>query len=100
MTTTVLVESGPYGIVRHPQFLGAMLMACAAILVSQHWFLVLTGTSLIASMSTWIQEAEKHLLAKFGDDYRRYMEKVPGLNLVLGLIRLLQRRKREVDANR
>jgi protein-S-isoprenylcysteine O-methyltransferase Ste14 len=100
MTTTVLVESGPYGIVRHPQFLGVTLMACAAILVSQHWFFVLTGAPLIASMSTWIQEAEKHLLAKFGDDYRRYMEKVPGLNLVLGIIRQLQRGKREADADR
>ena len=100
MSTTVLVESGPYGIVRHPQFLGAILMVCAFILVSQHWVFVLTGAPLVASMSIWVQEAEKHLLAKFGDDYRRYMEKVPGLNLVLGIIRRLQRRKREADADR
>lgn len=100
MATTVLVESGPYGVVRHPQFLGAILMACAAILVSQHWLFVLTGAPLIASMSTWIQEAEKHLLGKFGDDYRCYMDKVPGLNLVLGIIRLLQRRKREAKSDR
>lgn len=39
MCTTVLVESGTYGIVRHPQFLGVTLMICASILVSQHWLL-------------------------------------------------------------
>jgi len=100
MYTTVLVESGTYGIVRHPQFLGVVLMVCASILVSQHWLFVLIGVPLIVSMSKWIQEAEEHLIAKFGDDYRRYMEKVPRMNLVLGVIRLLQRRKREVKVDR
>ena len=45
--------------------------------------------TLIVSMFKWIFEAEKHLLAKFRDDYRRYMEKVPRLNLVLGIMRML-----------
>ena len=100
MYTTVLVESGTYGIVRHPQFLGVVLMMCASILVSQHWLFVLIGVPLIVSMFYWIQEAEEHLIAKFGDDYKRYMQKVPRINFVLGIIRLLQRRKREVKADR
>ena len=100
MCTTVLVESGTYGIVRHPQFLGVVLMMCGAILVSQHWVFALIGVPLIASMAKWIQEAEGHLIAKFGDDYKRYMQKVPRINFVLGVIRLLQRRTREVKADR
>lgn len=100
MYTTVLVESGTYGIVRHPQFLGVVLMMCASILVSQHWLFVLIGVPLIVSMSKWIREAEEHLIAKFGDDYKHYMEKVPRINFVLGVIRLLQRRKREVKVDR
>jgi protein-S-isoprenylcysteine O-methyltransferase Ste14 len=54
MSTTVLVESGPYAIVRHPQFLGMVLMLGAAIFVSQHWIFVSIGVPLIVSMFKWI----------------------------------------------
>ena len=92
MSTTVLVESGTYGIVRHPQFLGVVLMVCASILVSQHWLFALLGVPLIASLPKWIQDAEEHLTAKFGDDYKRYMKRVPRMNLLLGIIRLLRKK--------
>ena len=97
MATTVLVESGPYGIVRHPQFLGAQLMICAAILITQHWLFALIGVYLLLSfvLSKWVQASEEHLIAKFGDDYKHYMEKVPRMNFLLGIIRLLRRRKKE-----
>ncbi len=95
MGTTVLVESGPYSIVRHPQFLGVTLMVCASFLVSQHWLFALLGVPLIASFPKWIKDSEKHLIAKFGDDYKRYMEKVPRMNFLLGIIRLLRRREKE-----
>ena len=93
MFTTVVVESGTYGIVRHPQFLGVVLMACASILVSQYWLFVLIGVPLIVSMFKWVQLAEENLIAKFGDDYRRYMRKVPRINLFLGILRLVKRRR-------
>jgi protein-S-isoprenylcysteine O-methyltransferase Ste14 len=97
MATTVLVESGTYGIVRHPQFLGAQLMICAAILITQHWLFALIGVYLLLSfvLSKWVQASEEHLIAKFGDDYKHYMEKVPRMNFLLGIIRLLRRRKKE-----
>jgi len=95
MYTTVLVESGTYGIVRHPQMLGVVLMICASILVSQHWLFVLIGVPLILSFFTkWIQDSEQHLIAKFGDDYKRYMQKVPRMNFLVGIIRLLRRREK------
>jgi hypothetical protein len=40
-------------------------------------------------------KADQELIEKFGDDYRRYMQKVPRMNFLLGLIRLLRRRKGE-----
>lgn len=96
MYTTVLVESGTYGIVRHPQYLGVALMVCASILVSQHWLFALIGVPLIVSFFTnWIRDEEEHLIAKFGDDYKLYMKKVPRMNLLLGIIRLLRRRMKE-----
>ena len=43
--------------------------------------------------------ADKASIEKFGDDYKTYMKKVPRANFLLGIIRLLQRRKieRNVD---
>jgi len=93
MATTVLVESGTYGIVRHPQFLGVALMVCASILVSQHWLFALIGVPLIVLLFTkWIKDSEEHLIAKFGDDYKRYMERVPRINFISGIIRLLRKK--------
>ncbi|UCH04635.1 MAG: 4Fe-4S binding protein [Candidatus Thorarchaeota archaeon] len=95
MATTVLVESGTYGIVRHPQFLGAVLMMCASILISQHWFFVLVGVPPILSMHIWVQNSEELLIAKFGDDYKRYMRRVPRMNLFLGILRAVERKKED-----
>jgi len=93
MDTTVVVESGTYGIVRHPQYLGAILVMCAAVLISQHWLFALIGIFIVWITPRWIREEEASLLAKFGDAYKRYMEKVPRMNFVLGIIRLLRRKK-------
>jgi protein-S-isoprenylcysteine O-methyltransferase Ste14/NAD-dependent dihydropyrimidine dehydrogenase PreA subunit len=92
MDTTVIVESGTYGIVRHPQFLGAVLTTCASILISQYWLFALIGIFEVLITAKWIREEEENLIAKFGDDYKRYMETVPRINLVLGIIRLLRRK--------
>ena len=93
MDTTVIVESGTYGIVRHPQFLGAILTVCASILISQHWLFALIGILIVWVTAKWLRETEENLLLRFGDEYKRYMEKVPRMNFVLGIIRLLRRKK-------
>ena len=36
---------------------------------------------------------EKGLIIRFGDDYKRYMKRVPGLNPLLGVMRLLSEKK-------
>ena len=91
MRTTVLVDSGIYSIVRHPQFLAGVLISLALVLMSQYWvnavlFLpVLVGTILDA------RRADVRLVEKFGEDYLRYMVEVPGLNLLVGIIRLFSK---------
>lgn len=47
----------------------------------------------MVSMLKWIQEAEKELIGKFGEDYRRYMRKVPRINLFIGTFRFVKRRR-------
>jgi protein-S-isoprenylcysteine O-methyltransferase Ste14/NAD-dependent dihydropyrimidine dehydrogenase PreA subunit len=93
MDTTVIVESGTYGIVRHPQLLGSICIVCASILISQHWVFALIGILIVGVTPKWIREAEVSLVAKFGDDYRRYMRRVPKMNLFLGILRVVQRRR-------
>jgi len=99
MDTTVVVESGTYGIVRHPQSLGAILTVCASVLISQHWLFALIGIFIGWVTPKWIREEEESLLMKFGDAYKRYMDKVPSMNFVLGTIRLL-RRKSELEVDK
>ena len=91
--TTVLVDSGLYAIVRHPQFLGCIMLMSASILVSQHWLSAIIGIPISLWLYTEIPKEEKGLTIRFGDDYKRYTQKVPKLNPLLGLIRILQRRK-------
>lgn len=94
--TTVLVDDGLYGIVRHPQYLAGILLNLALILISQHWLIALLGVP--AMILTYIdiqKNADQHEIEKFGDAYRSYMARVPQINFVLGIIRQAQRRSRK-----
>lgn len=93
--TTVLVDSGIYAVVRHPQYLAGILLSLALILITQHWFIATIG--LVAMVLNYLiaVKADQELTEKFGDDYRRYMQKVPRMNFLLGLMRLLRHRKGE-----
>jgi len=88
--TTTLVYSGVYALVRHPQYLSWVIMSLALILLSQHWATATAGVLAIATMYMQARQDDDTLIEKFGDDYRRYMESVPRMNIVLGAIRLLR----------
>ena len=94
MDTTVVVDRGTYGIVRHPQILSCILLISSSILISQHWLSALIGVLLIVWFYVETAKEEKGLVLKFGDDYKRYMEKVPRMNFLVGLIRRLRRGRR------
>ncbi len=90
--TTVLVDSGIYSIVRHPQYLAGILIGIALPLIAQHWLVILPGlvAVIIYYTDTFSEEAKN--LAKFGEAYERYMATVPRLNPVVGLVRLVRRK--------
>jgi protein-S-isoprenylcysteine O-methyltransferase Ste14 len=92
--TTVLVDSGIYAVVRHPQYLAGILLSLALILVTQHWLIMIIGAAAIVLNYIDILIADQGLIEKFGDDYKRYMERVPRVNFLLGFIRLLRSRVR------
>ena len=88
-STTVVVDSGVYAVVRHPQYLAGILLAVALPLITLHWSIILLGIIAIAIIYQTTFDEEKASLEKFGDAYRQYMERVPRLNFILGLIRLI-----------
>ena len=89
--TTKLVDTGLYAIVRHPQMGTAWLLMCVALmLMAQHWSSVALGVPTMVLVHLDLLKADRRLVEKFGDAYRRYMERVPRVNFVLGVVRLLQ----------
>jgi protein-S-isoprenylcysteine O-methyltransferase Ste14 len=93
--TTVLVDSGIYAVVRHPQFLAGALINLALMLITQHWLIVVLGAASMALIYLTAVKADQYLVGKFGDDYQRYMQRVPRMNLFAGLARLAQARGRQ-----
>jgi protein-S-isoprenylcysteine O-methyltransferase Ste14 len=90
--TTVLVDSGLYSIVRHPQYTSGILFSLSLILISQSWLILAIGAVAIPLMYVDIIMADKYEVEKFGNEYKHYMKKVPRTNIILGIIRLLIRK--------
>lgn len=89
----VLIDSGIYAIVRHPMYLGWILgIFVATIFLYQHWIFVIIGIPGIASLYLISRQEEQRNIERFGDDYKHYMQKVPRMNLVVGIIRQVRRR--------
>jgi protein-S-isoprenylcysteine O-methyltransferase Ste14 len=92
--TTVLVDSGIYGIVRHPQYLAGVLMGIALPMITQHWLVAVLGIAAIVIyyLDTFAEEEEN--IQKFGEEYREYMERTPRMNFITGIIRAIRRQRR------
>jgi protein-S-isoprenylcysteine O-methyltransferase Ste14 len=88
--TTVLVDSGVYSIVRHPQYLAGVLMSLALPLISQHWSVAAVGACSAVVIYLNTLDEEQGCIAKFGDAYLNYMQRVPRMNFVLGILRRLR----------
>ena len=95
MQTTVLVDSGVYAVVRHPQFLAGMLINVSLMLIAQHWLIIVLGVPSMLLSYLDAHRADQSCIEKFGADYKRYMQVVPRLNFLVGIIRLLRGRKGE-----
>jgi protein-S-isoprenylcysteine O-methyltransferase Ste14 len=64
------------------------------IFLGQNWIVAIgTVVALVCCYLIILSDEEKSL-EKFGEDYKRYMKKVPRTNFVVGTIRLLQRSAR------
>jgi protein-S-isoprenylcysteine O-methyltransferase Ste14 len=93
LRTSVVVDSGVYAVVRHPMYLSFMLLIVALMLISQHWLSVIFGLPIVVFLYLGMRVEEQSNIKKFGDDYTRYMDRVPRMNFLVGLVRLLRRKR-------
>ena len=89
--TTVVVDSGPYAIVRHPIYVGWMVMVFALMLMSQYWVVAVCGAAAMPLVYFDIWREDRDNVEKFGEDYVSYQKKVPMTNFVWGAAKLLLR---------
>jgi protein-S-isoprenylcysteine O-methyltransferase Ste14 len=91
MKTTVLVDTGIYAIVRHPQGGTAWLLINLGImLIAGHWISVVIGFISMGLVYVDTFKSDQYLIEKFGDAYKRYMGRVPRVNFVAGIIMLVR----------
>lgn len=89
--TNKIVTTGLYSIVRHVQYTGGILsIFIATPLLYPHWIFVLLGIPGIWLTYLGSKREDKLLIEKFGDEYKRYIDKVPGVNIIIGVIRKLK----------
>ena len=91
--TTRIVDSGIYAIVRHPQFITWMLWSVAGMLVFQHWVVIFLGLPVFPLTYLDLIRADRSLILKFGKEYSEYINRVPRVNVVLGLYRFFRYQK-------
>ena len=93
VSTTRLVDTGVYAVVRHPQYLGGILSIFVATpLLYQHWLFVVLGIPGAILVYLDAGQEDKILVEKFGDEYKDYMQSVPRMDVLTGIMRFLRRR--------
>jgi protein-S-isoprenylcysteine O-methyltransferase Ste14 len=94
LTDTVLVDIGIYEVIRHPVYFSFMLYVVSLMLIS-HWITIILGVPVVAYLYWAMKQEEWASVDKFGEEYVDYMEKVPRLNIVAGLINYYRKRKEQ-----
>ena len=96
METTALVDTGIYAIARHPQGgTAALLLSLALAFIGQHWLVLVLAVVGMALIYLDTFKADKACIEKFGQPYVRYMQQVPRVNFLAGIVRLLVHRRPE-----
>lgn len=88
-----VITGGPYGLVRHPMYLGSMIMFFSHVLLGQSWAVTLGAIVAIVCCYQMVLTEEKKNQDKFGDEYRLYMDTVPRINIFAGIAKSLYSKK-------
>jgi protein-S-isoprenylcysteine O-methyltransferase Ste14 len=93
--TTRVVDRGVYRVVRHPQYLGYMLLVAGFTLHSQQLAAVMLGAAAIVLLYVHTLREERFLVEQLNGEYEVYQSAVPRFNFVVGLYRYWRRRTRK-----
>ena len=85
--TTDLNRSGVYGVVRHPMYVGGMVMFASHVFFGQHWAVAVCTVVGMACCYLLISAEDERLIDRFGQVYKDYKREVPGMNFALGFVR-------------
>jgi protein-S-isoprenylcysteine O-methyltransferase Ste14 len=69
-----LVTRGPYRWVRHPLYTIGSTFIVSFGLMADNWFIAALGLLAFILMAARTPKEEANLIAKFGEDYRQYMQ--------------------------
>jgi protein-S-isoprenylcysteine O-methyltransferase Ste14 len=88
--TTTFIDTGTYRIIRQPITFGMAIWSIALICTFQSILsMILSVSSIFCFWMSAIKEAEYNIY-KFGDDYIKYMKRVPMWNFLKSLIRYVK----------
>jgi protein-S-isoprenylcysteine O-methyltransferase Ste14 len=77
-SSTALVTQGIFRFVRNPMYVGGTVALIGlAILLASDWMIVTTIAMMLIIHFGVVRREERYLETTFGDDYRRYRERVP-----------------------
>jgi len=92
--TKVIVDNGVFSVVRHPQYLSMLLVSLGLILIVQHWLIFIISIVSMTLTYIGILKQDKILIRKFKDDYVEYMKRVPRTNFLLGMVKVIFKKKK------
>ncbi len=73
-----LIQSGPYGLVRNPMYLGILLIGIGMVLILFNWWIVFLFLPIFIWRYIFLMfTEEKKLLSIFSGEYRNYQKNVP-----------------------
>jgi protein-S-isoprenylcysteine O-methyltransferase Ste14 len=70
------VDYGPYRFVRNPMYTGILMMGLSLGLALGTWLVPLCASLIFTLLALRTRIEEKYLIERFGNQYRRYMERV------------------------
>jgi protein-S-isoprenylcysteine O-methyltransferase Ste14 len=76
---SVLITSGPYGIVRNPIYLSLLILIPSMAIIAASWVMLVPGFLIAAGLYVQMGREEAELIDHFGDRYREYMKQTPSL---------------------
>jgi len=87
MDTSKIAQKGVYAIVRHPQYLGYMLLIAGFSCIYQNIISATIGLFIIVLLFLFTMHEEKLLENNFGEEYIQYKKQVPQFNFIWGLVK-------------